>query len=226
MIMSCKTNHSNLKNVTFCEECGEKLNSNWNCSCGHTNESKHNFCLKCGVDSKVVSVKNRNAFVPNSVNSNSMDNSNFERDNDTNQNFYTPNPKSNQSKIIFIVLGAFFTLGIFAIFINQVLVVKTTLVTVTNVLLDQECYDISWGYSDVPGAQVVLTADGEEVGFGYYADYGQSTYLGCEFTAYIYDVPMNAESYAIEMASGRRGVVYNSREDLESNDWTFSLSIG
>jgi hypothetical protein len=224
--MACKTNHSNLKNVMFCEECGEKLNLNWICSCGRTNESKYNFCLSCGVDSKAAPAKNRNAFVPNPVNSNLEKNANFDYNSNQNQNFYTPNPKNNHSKVILIVLGVFFALGVVAVAISQLMVVKTTLTTVNMVLVDEECYDVSWGYFDIPGAKVVLTADGEEVGSGYYSEYGDSTFLGCEFTAYIYDVPTNADTYGIEMASGRRGVVYNSREELESNDWTFSLSLG
>lgn len=223
--MPCSVNHAKLKNVMFCEECGEKLSLDWVCSCGEINESKYIFCLKCGVDAKVVPVKNTNAFVPKVDNLNVYD-SMYKSDAKPNQNFYNPNPKNNQSKILIIVLCVFFALGFFVVAINQFLVVKTTMVTVDMVLVDEECYDISWGYFDIPGAKVVLTADGEEVGNGYYSETGNTTYLGCEFTAYIYDVPTNAESYGIEMASGRRGIIYNSGEDLESNDWTFSLSIG
>jgi hypothetical protein len=49
--------------------------------------------------------------------------------------------------------------------------------------------------------------------------------LGCKFTAFISDVPSDAENYSVSMASGRRGTIYKTKSELLANDWTFYLSL-
>jgi hypothetical protein len=90
---------------------------------------------------------------------------------------------------------------------------------------DESCWNLSWGYADVPSGQVIITADGESVGFGSYSSTGSTTILGCKFTAFISDVPSDAENYSVSMASGRRGTIYKTKSELLANDWTFYLSL-
>jgi hypothetical protein len=97
--------------------------------------------------------------------------------------------------------------------------------TVEMTIQDESCWDLSWGYGDIPGAQVIITVDGVSSGFGSYPSVGSSTILGCKFTTYISDVPSDGENYSVSMASGRRGTIYNTRSELIANDWTFSLSL-
>lgn len=226
--MACRVDHSTLINVKFCEVCGEKVaQSHWTCQNNHRVEMQYDFCLSCGTDKKTQKTGARNSFQPKS--SKNAINSFNELDSQvTNPYAPTHNSSSNnkQIAIVSIVILALIALGVVASVIKNVTTVKTTTVTVTQTLVDQYCYDISWGYGDIPGAQVVLTADGENVGYGSYSAVGSTTALGCQFTAYIYDVPMNAENYAVELASGRRGVVYNTKEDMVSNDWNIYLTLG
>ena len=98
-------------------------------------------------------------------------------------------------------------------------------ITIEMTIKDESCWDLSWGYGDIPNGQVIITVDGESAGFGSYSSTGSSTILGCKFTAYVNDVPSDGENYSVAMASGRRGTIYNTRAELIANDWTFSLSL-
>jgi len=99
-------------------------------------------------------------------------------------------------------------------------------VTVSMVVVNESCYNLSWGYGDIPGGQVLVTADGAQVGFGAYSLFGDDVARGCRFEAFISGVPMDAENYSVSMVSGRRGVIYNTKSELEANGWAFELSIG
>jgi hypothetical protein len=123
------------------------------------------------------------------------------------------------------VLGVF-VLGLIFLGIRQSAVPQVTDVTVSMVIVNASCYNLSWGYGDIPGGQVVITADGAQVGFGAYSVFGDDVALGCRFEAFIPGVPMDAENYSVSMASGRRGVIYNTKSELEANGWAFELSIG
>jgi hypothetical protein len=227
--MACKVDHSKLVNVKFCEVCGEKIiQSHWICQNNHRVEKQYDFCLNCGSDKKLQSsgsgnsVKSRNAINPIDQGMNSENQ--FTGSYGSNNNLSSGNKK--QTAIISIVVVVLIGLVVIAGVFKQATTVETTSVEVTQTIADQSCYDLSWGYGDIPGAQVILRADGETVGYGTYSAVGTYSVLGCQFKAFIYDVPMNAENYSVELASGRRGVVYNTKEDMVSNDWNIYLTLG
>jgi len=188
---------------------------------------QYEFCLTCGADKKVQKTVSRNSIQPktgkNAINSfNDLDSQV--------NNSYAPthNSSSNnkQIAIISIVIVALIALGVVVSVVKNVTTVETTTVEVTQTISGENCYDLSWGYGDIPGAQVILRADGSTVGYGTYSPLGTESVIGCKFTAFIYDVPMNAENYSVELASGRRGVVYNTNADMISNDWNIYLTLG
>ncbi len=227
-MVACKIDHSTLINVKFCEVCGAKVvQSHWTCQNNHRVEMQYEFCLTCGADKKVQKAISRNSIQPK-TGKNAISSFN-ELDSQVNNPYASTHNSSSNNKqlaIVSIVIVALIALGVVVSVVRNVTTVKTTTVTVTQTLVDQYCFDISWGYGDIPGAQVVLTADGANVGYGSYSSIGTTTALGCEFTAYIYDVPMNADTYAVELASGRRGVVYNTKADMISNNWNIYLTLG
>jgi hypothetical protein len=130
----------------------------------------------------------------------------------------------SKNSIIGLVSGLFVLILVILIAGNSAKAEPVTL-TVEMTIKDESCWDLSWGYGDIPGGQVIITVDGVSSGYGSYPSVGSSTILGCKFTAFISDVPSDGENYSISMASGRRGTVYNSRTELIANDWTFSLSL-
>jgi hypothetical protein len=226
--MACKVDHSTLINVKFCEVCGEKVvQSHWTCQNNHRVETQYDFCLTCGADKKAQKAFPRNSIQPKSGKNtiNTLNELDSQVNNPYAQSF---NSSSNNKQIAIasIVIVALIALGVVASVIKNVTTVKTTTVEVTQTISGENCYDLSWGYGDIPGAQVILRADGSTVGYGTYSALGSESVLGCKFTASIYDVPMNAENYSVELASGRRGVVYNTKADMISNDWNIYLTLG
>jgi hypothetical protein len=225
--MACSLDHSKLSGLTFCEECGEKVGrTDWACSSGHEVEAQFKFCLVCGKGEEATKARPRNAYKPPVVSNNSdsqLSSTAF------NQDLYSPieiSKKSNNTvKILLGVLGLFVIVSMF-FGLKQAAVPETIAVSVTMVVIDESCYNLSWGYGDIPGGQVVITADGVQVGFGSYSSFGTDVGRGCQFEALVLDVPMDAENYAVSMASGRRGVIYNTKSELEANGWAFELSIG
>jgi hypothetical protein len=227
-MVACKVDHSTLIDVKFCEVCGEKVDhSYWTCQNNHRVEMQYEFCLTCGADKKVQKAVSRNSIQPK-ISKNAINSIN-ELDSQVN-NPYAPTHNSSSSNkqlaIISIVVVALIALGVVATVLKNVTTVKTTTVEVTQTISGENCYDLSWGYGDIPGAQVILRADGSTVGYGTYSALGTESLLGCKFTAFVYDVPMNAENYSVELASGRRGVVYNTKADMISNDWNIYLTLG
>jgi hypothetical protein len=120
----------------------------------------------------------------------------------------------------------------FVLLLAGVIFYNATKVTYVNVeadmtLIGTECYDISWGFFDIPGGQVALKVDGVPIAYANYPSTGDSSaYLGCRFSTTFYDVPTNGSFYSFGLASGRRGTIDKSREEMVTDGWSFSVSLG
>ena len=218
----CNIDHS-LINNKFCHICGEKISTvqYWQCSQNHRVEINKKFCTQCGSQKQNLN-KPLQPSMPTNISSSLVGNSSF-----TFNSSITANKKSEMNvKIVWLATGLtlFFIVAI-AIFSSSQRVTSQT-INVQMTLIDQQCFDISWGYSDIPGGQVVVTVDGSKTFFGSYGLIGMQTPLGCKFTASIMDVIGNGSTYQVAMASGRRGNIFKSRAELESNNWNFELSLG
>ena len=142
---------------------------------------------------------------------------------------YTPSTgiPGNSKRNLFIAIGGgvavLAAIGIFAA-INA----KPDPVSVdaSLTLVDQNCYDLSWGYFDIPSAQVTLTVDGVIKGYASFPSVGSSSVLGCKFTAYFSDIPADGDVYSYSLASGRRGVITKTLTEMKADDWSFDLSLG
>jgi ribosomal protein S27AE len=229
--MECSENH-NLLNVKFCPRCGAKVVKTVNCCVnGHQMKSDQKFCADCGgriasglkfqekIDRNLPTFNNNLSQTSTTVSSSQLP--------WPNENPMVVNNQSGisqNSKFTLIGVGIL----ILIVFIAMLSGSKPEPVTVTveMTLVDTECWEMSWGYGDIPNGQVIVSVDGVAAGFGSYPPIGSSSIRGCKFIAYIGDVPSDGESYSVSMASGRRGTIYNSRSELESNSWTFELSLG
>jgi hypothetical protein len=145
----------------------------------------------------------------------------------TSQPTFTPPPlPKNKNVLIFSIAGATLALvmigGLFVVTKSP----EPVAVDVSLTLLDESCYDVSWGYFDIPGADIELDVDGVTVGYASFPSYGDSTYLGCEFNATFYNIPSDGSIYSYSLASGRRGEIVKTRDELESDGWSLGLSIG
>jgi hypothetical protein len=230
--MQCSQEH-NLLNVKFCPICGAKIVKKVDfCVNGHQMKVGQKFCADCGqkIDTK-LSFQNNNESNSTLTTSNhnlistSASASQLPWPNEpVLQNNFTKDGISKNSRFTIIGVSVF----LLVVFIAAAGGGKPDPVTVTveMTLVDTECWDLSWGYGDIPGGQVIISVDGVASGFGSYPPIGSSSSLGCKFVAYLSDVPSDGESYSISMASGRRGTVYNSKSELESNSWTFEISLG
>ena len=102
---------------------------------------------------------------------------------------------------------------------------KVTTVGVSLTLYGVDsCFDVGWGYLDVPGSDVVVSVDGVPAGFDSLPVLGTTSVLGCKYEVYISDVSSEGESYSVEI--GRRGTKYYSRDEMIASDWTVDLSLG
>lgn len=103
---------------------------------------------------------------------------------------------------------------------------STTTMTVTLAVYDDDfrgC-DLSWGYADVPGSNVIVRADGAIVATGSLSRIGTEELISCEFTARLSGVPTDGSFYTIEI--GRRGTGDATRSELEANNWTYQATLG
>lgn len=83
--------------------------------------------------------------------------------------------------------------------------------------------DLSWGYDDVhEGALVTVTDSDDTVIAKSSLESGYGSYT-CEFPFTIQDVP-NRDQYWVEVSD--RGQVAFSRQEMESNNWNVSLTLG
>lgn len=241
--MACSQPHEEIT-VKFCPLCGDNLKTEktekFTCTSGHKMKPVQKFCGTCG--SEAVSQKQASASRPDLVrNSASIINENYIQ-----PKVNTPPPSANEfaesaavfqdfpirkqfgggskNSIIGLVTGLFVLIFVILIAGNSAKAQPVT-ITVEMTIKDESCWDLSWGYGDIPNGQVIITADGESVGFGSYPSIGATTILGCKFTAFISDVPSDALNYSVSMASGRRGTIYKTKSELVADDWTFYLSL-
>jgi hypothetical protein len=118
-------------------------------------------------------------------------------------------PPKNKNVLIFSIAGV----TAFLVFVAGIFFVTKSpapvSVSVSLTLLDQECYDLSWGYFDILGADVELEVDGVTTG------YASLSALGADGSVYSYS-----------MASGRRGSITKTKTELEADGWSFDLTIG
>lgn len=241
--MPCSQPHDELT-VKFCPLCGENLKTEkiekFVCTSGHKMKPDQKFCGTCGSEAasqkqastprpepvrNSVSIINEN-YVPPKVNTPPPSANEFAESAAAFQDFPVRKQFGGGSKNSIIGLVSGLVILIFVILIagNSAKAEPVT-ITVEMTIQDESCWDLSWGYGDIPNGQVIITVDGEAAGFGSYPSIGSSTILGCKFTAFISDVPSDGENYSVSMASGRRGTIYNSKSELVANDWTFLLSL-
>lgn len=140
--------------------------------------------------------------------------------------YIAPELPKNKNALIFSIAGGTLVVvllvGLFVFTKSP----EPVAVDVSLTLLDEECYDVSWGYFDIPGADVELEVDGVALGYASFPSIGDSTFLGCEFNTTFYNIPADASVYSYSLGNGRRGVITKTREELEADEWSFRLSIG
>lgn len=220
--MSCPVDHSKISGK-FCTSCGARaeISSEKRCVNGHLVSSGIKFCTECGaaVNSGIIDTQSTYQSNLNSVGTPTYSPGIFVE--------ASPVTSKVSNKKSLGILGGVLGAIVLLIIIGASVGSPTTTVQVNMTLKGEyDCSSISWGYYDVPGGAIELSMDGEIVGRGNYDSSGKYTVLGCQYTAYISEVPTDGDNYSIAFASGRRGVVYNSKSELESNAWTFDLSLG
>ncbi len=246
--MACSIDHSKITGLKFCTECGAALEpAKRICAQGHELVRKNKFCEVCGspeasgaatptpppsspippasplpppvtpaspLTARVVLPPTPTYTAPTS---------NFDPLLPPPPPYSAPNNNKKMISIIASVSAAL--LLIVAVLVNANKVTYTS-VEVSMSINDQDCWDLSWGYFDIPGAEVVLSMDGVEVAWAEYPTVGTDVYLACKFSTTFYDVPMNGERYEFSMSSGRRGTITKTQSELVANGWTFELSLG
>lgn len=242
----CTNGHQMRGNAKFCADCGAGvLSADELCINGHSIKSGTKFCNSCGVatsnnvqaPTKPLSNRNRESIskpltlgyqqqnVP-SVSSFQSSNISGDATAEFGQQNSFEREKSNKNFVLVGISSLVALLFGIVILGSMNSGSAPVSVTVEMVLLNEyDCFDISWGYSDIPGGQVVLDVDGVKY-FGSYPAFGSSSGSGCKFSTTISGVNSDGVNYSIGMASGRRGTIYNSKSELEANDWTFFLSLG
>ena len=238
--MSCSQPHENLT-VRFCPLCGENLEINrFVCTDGHALKPGQKFCGICGSEAANKTSSKSRPPTPirqssSTINESYIPPKTFESAPREIDLLGTPGAfpdypvrkqfgSSTQKSVIGLISGLLILVFVILMAGNLAKAEPVT-VTVEMTISDENCWNLSFGYGDIPSGQVIVTVDGESAGFGSYSSVGTTTYLGCKFTAYVNDVPSDGENYSISMASGRRGTIYNTRAELIDNDWTFSLSL-
>ena len=244
--MACSIDHSKLIGLKFCTECGAALEpAKRICAQGHELVRNNKFCEVCGspeassasapiptpppispippaspLPPSVTPLTARVVLPPPPINT-------------TPTPHYDPllppppaySPPKNKNMIAIIASASAALLLIVAVLVNANKVSYTT-VEVSMSIYDQDCWDLSWGYYDIPGGEVVLSVDGVETAWADYPSVGTDEYLACTFETTFFDVPMNGEMYEFSMASGRRGTITKTRSELEADGWAFNLSLG
>jgi hypothetical protein len=134
---------------------------------------------------------------------------------------------NNKNKsIIFASTGALALIAIVAVIAGLTAKPDPVSVDASMTLVSQDCSNVSFGYFDIPGAQVTLTVDGVVESVATYSSLGNDTYLGCKFSTTFFDVPADGSMYSVGLASGRRGTISKTQSELEADGWTFGLTLG
>lgn len=239
--MACSIDHTKLGGLKFCTECGAPAEKGVRlCTQGHELVRTNKFCETCGSpeaggDSapapRVTPPLERSVprvapaqptFSPLSSPAPSSP-------------LLPPPPAFNdlpayvpKKKNTAAIIGASVTAAVLAIVLVVVNANKVTYtdVTVSMSIYDQSCWNLSWGYFDIPGGEVYISVDGERVAYGSYPAIGTQSGLSCKFETTLYNVPMNGETYLTGMSSGRRGTISKSKSEMESDGWVFDLYMG
>lgn len=216
--------------MKFCTECGGLVQELKKfCTQGHEILAGKKFCEVCGESVNATALETPSTQTFSTYSMPAVNNSQSRET--ISPTFvsspFTP-PKENSHSFIPLMGAA----GVLLILIIGTVFYNLTKVTYTNVsatmtLIGSECYDISWGFFDIPGGEVVLEVDGAPVAYASYPSYGDSSYyLGCRFSTTFYDVPMDGNFYSFGLANGRRGTLNQTQEEMVSNDWSFSATLG
>lgn len=230
--MACSVDHSKLSGLKFCTECGAALEPVKRiCTEGHELVRKNKFCETCGspeasglitptpatpslMTPRVVQPPTP-SYTPQKTNSDPL----------------LPPPSvpysapKNKNLVAIIASASAALLVIVAVLVNVNKVTYTN-VEVSMSIYDENCWNLGWGYFDIPGGEVVLSMDGVDVAWAEYPNVGTDVYLACKFTTTFYDVPMNGDVYEFSMSSGRRGTITKTQSELVANGWTLDLSLG
>ena len=237
----CANGHEVGANAKFCGTCGESARTGEpKCANGHALKQGQKFCGICGSSSReseaTSSRENRSSNFGSAITPIIKPAQNFSREGfesaisnpiDNFANFpNSPTSNSNKKFLIAGIVSLVLLLGGISFLGSVAGSPEPVTIKVEMTLVDQtDCFDVSWGYSDIPGGQVVINVDGMTY-FGTYDYFGKYTSLGCKYVAKVRNVPSDGENYSVGMASGRRGTIYKTREELVSSGWTFSLTLG
>lgn len=246
---SCLNGHPLIGKSKFCAQCGAaRREVNLLCSNGHELKPETRFCSICGIathhDQLIVkderlTNRNRRTVIPaagsqeftvKQANTKPQENSitnNFGVSNLQNSLIDPLAPKQSNIKFVVAGLGSLVAILVIVLFLGSInSASRPVSITVEMTLIDEyDCFDVSWGYADIPNGQVVVDVDGVQY-FGNYGSFGSLTDSGCKFTATIYDVDSDGVSYEVSMGNGRRGSIFKTQQELVDSDWTFSLSLG
>ncbi len=249
MNSSCLNGHPLSGKSKFCAQCGvARREVDSLCSNGHELKTETRFCSVCGIATRhdqlsfkdekltnrtrrsVIPVAGSQDFTVKQANPKPQESSitnNFGVSDSQNSSFVSSAPKQSNTKFVVAGLGSLVALLVVVLFLGSInSASRPVSITVEMTLIDEyDCFDVSWGYADIPNGQVVVDVDGVQY-FGSYGAFGSLTDSGCKFTATIYDVDSDGVSYEVSMGNGRRGSIFKTQQELVDSDWTFSLSLG
>ena len=196
------------------------------CSIDHSKIVGLRFCTGCGAPLG-GGVAPQTPYVPPAAEAHPTPPASYQVPEDSFS--YTPiarTPDTSKRNIFIAVGGVVGFLALIGIFATVTSKPDPVSVSASLTLVDQNCYDLSWGYFDIPSAQVTLTVDGVVEGYSTFPRVGSTSLLGCKFTTYFSDIPADGDTYSYSLASGRRGVITRTRAEMEAEDWSFDLSLG
>ncbi|MFM1951209.1 MAG: hypothetical protein RJA33_3 [Actinomycetota bacterium] len=226
--MACSIDHSTLVGVSFCTECGASVTpSKKYCSQGHESPASKKFCETCGESFSAASAPVATGFTPPPPPpvSAPFNTAPIGEAPAYDPFAYVP-PKKNNKLIPIIASISAAALLVVGFLVYSVTKVEYTNVPVTMTLWGEECWDIGWGYFDIPGGDVVLSVDGVDTAYASYPSYGSDAGYGCKFETTFYEVPMNGEYYEFSMANGRRGTIDWTNAEMIENEWSIGVSMG
>ena len=204
--MTCSVDHSKLTGLKFCTECGVALAPPKRiCTQGHELVRKNKFCETCGSPEASSATSplppapsNSPLMPPPPAPSISVPTPNFDP-------LLPPppafTPQKNKNVIAMITAASIAVLLVIGVIVNANKVTYTS-VEVSMSIYDQDCWNLSWGYYDIPGGEVVLSMDGVDVAWADYPSTGVDSSLACTFSTTFFNVPMNGEIYEFSMSSG------------------------
>ncbi|MDQ1306526.1 MAG: Unannotated protein [Actinomycetota bacterium] len=85
---------------------------------------------------------------------------------------------------------------------------------------------VGLGYIDIPGATVVVEADGDIVGSGNLSRYGDEMGGACVFTALIPNIPSDKSIYTLALGRSSRGTLTSTQSELSAANWEWGITLG